>query len=103
MKVKIFVTFQYLLKTLKYKNLINIKNLIKHHLFQLCYSMSTISSFKRIENKYDIYIYEDCIKSLCEFLRKHGMKTNNFKKKSMKLLTKEHQESYEKVKTLLYL
>ena len=60
--------------------------------------MSTISSFKRIENKYDIYIYEYCIKSLCEFLRKHGMKTNNFKKKSMRLLTKEHQESYEKVK-----
>ena len=31
-KRKIFVTFQCLLKTLKYQNLINIKNLIKHNL-----------------------------------------------------------------------
>ena len=31
-KIKIFVTWQCFLKTLKYQNLINIKNWIKHHL-----------------------------------------------------------------------
>ena len=31
-------------------------------------------------------------------LRKHGMKIFNFKRKKMKLLTKEQQESYEKSK-----
>ena len=30
-----------------------------------------------------------------ESLREHAMKINNFKKKRMKLLKKEHQESYE--------
>ena len=33
-----------------------------------------------------------------KFLREHAMKTINFKKKKMKLLTKEHQESYENPK-----
>ena len=35
------------------------------------------------------------MKMFCEFLRKHAMKIINFKKKRMKLLTKEQQESYE--------
>ena len=34
----------------------------------------------------------DCRKKLCEFLREHAIKINNFKKKKMKLLTKEQQE-----------
>ena len=29
---------------------------------------------------------------LCEFLREHAMKITNFKKKKMKLLTKEEHE-----------
>ena len=33
-----------------------------------------------------------------EFLRKHVMKINNFKKKKLKILTKEQQESYENTK-----
>ena len=36
------------------------------------------------------------MKKFCESLREHVMKIINFKKKKMKLLTKEHQESYEK-------
>ena len=35
----------------------------------------------------------------CEFLREHAIKAINFKKKEMKLLTKEQQESYENTKT----
>ena len=35
------------------------------------------------------------MEKFCEFLRKHAMKTINFKKKKMKLLAKEQQESYE--------
>ena len=32
------------------------------------FSMSTISSFKNIENKYDVYRGKDCMKKFCEFL-----------------------------------
>ena len=34
----------------------------------------------------------------CEFLREHAAKIINFKKKKMKLLRKEQQESYENAK-----
>ena len=60
--------------------------------------MSTISSFRSIENKHDMYRGKDCMKKLCEFLREHAMKIINFKKKKRKLLTKEQQESYENSK-----
>ena len=45
------------------------------------FSMSTISSFRSIENKDDVYRGKDYIKKFCEFLRKHTMKIINFKKK----------------------
>ena len=38
------------------------------------------------------------MKKFCEFLREHTMKITNFKKKKIKLLTKEQQESYENAK-----
>ena len=38
------------------------------------------------------------MKKFCESLREHAMKITNFKKKKMKLLTKEVQESYENTK-----
>ena len=38
------------------------------------------------------------MKRFCEFLRQHAMKIINLKKKKMKLLTKEQQESYENAK-----
>ena len=62
------------------------------------FSMSTISSFRRIENKHDVYRSKDCIKKICEFLREHAMKIVNFKKKKMELLRKELQESFENSK-----
>ena len=58
--------------------------------------MSTISSFRRVENKYNVNRGKDCMKKSCKFLRKHTMKAIN--KKKMKLLTKEQQESYQTVK-----
>ena len=53
------------------------------------FSMSTISSLRSIENKHDVYRGEDCMKKFCESLREHTMKIIDFKKKRMKLLTKE--------------
>ena len=60
--------------------------------------MSTISSFRSIENKHDVYRGKDCMKKFFESLRQHAMNTNNFKKKKVKLLTKEQQKSYENAK-----
>ena len=59
------------------------------------FSMTAISSFKSIENKHDVCRGKDCMKIFCESLREHAIKKINFKKKKMKLLTKEQQESYE--------
>ena len=38
------------------------------------FSMSTISSFRNIENKHDVYRGKDCMKTFFEFLREHAMK-----------------------------
>ena len=62
------------------------------------FSMTAISSFKSIENKHDVCRGKDCMKIFCESLREHAIKKINFKKKKMKLLTKEQQESYENAK-----
>ena len=50
--------------------------------------MSTISSFKKIENKHDIYRGKDCMKKYYESLREHAMNIKNFKKKKMKFIKK---------------
>ena len=60
--------------------------------------MSTLFSFRSIENKLDVYRGKGCMKKFCESLREHEMKIIDFKKKKMKLLTKEQQESYENAK-----
>ena len=62
------------------------------------FSMSTISSLKSIGNKYDVYSGKYCVKKFSESLREHTMKKFNFKKKKMKLLTKELQELHENTK-----
>ena len=66
--------------------------------FRSGFPMTMVSSFRSIENKHHVYIGKDCMKHFCELLRKHAMKITNFKKKIMKLLTKEQQESYENPK-----
>ena len=57
--------------------------------------MSTISSFKDTENQHDVDGGKDCMNKFCKCLKKHTRKKISFKKKKMKLLTNEQQESYE--------
>ena len=52
------------------------------------FSMSTISPFRSIENKHDVYRGKDCMKKFCEFLREHAMKIINFKKKNNEFIKK---------------
>ena len=44
-------------------------------------SMYTISSFKSIENKHDVYRGKYCMKKFCKFLREHAMEITDFKRK----------------------
>ena len=43
--------------------------------------MSTMSSFRSIENKHDVCKGKDCMKKFCEFLREHTMEIIKKKKK----------------------
>ena len=56
--------------------------------------MSTVPSFRNIENEHDVYRGKHGMKKICKFSTEHAIKIINFKKKKMKLL-KEQQESYE--------
>ena len=47
----------------------------------LTFSMSTISSFRSIENKHDEYRGKDCVQNFCESVREHAMRIINLKKK----------------------
>ena len=42
--------------------------------------MSTISSFRRINNKHDVYRGKGSMKKSCEYLTEHAMKIINFEK-----------------------
>ena len=53
------------------------------------FSMTTISSFKNVEHKHDVYKGKDCMKKFCKSLREYAIKIINFKKKKKKLLTKK--------------
>ena len=57
-----------------------------------------VSSFKGIKNQHGIHRSKDCMKKFCKSLREYAMKIINFKKKKMKLLTKNQQELYENAK-----
>ena len=52
------------------------------------FSMSTISSFRTIENKRDVYRGKDSMKRFCEFIREYPIKTINFKKKKNEVINK---------------
>ena len=62
------------------------------------FPMSRISFFRSIENKLDVYRGKDCMEYFYELLREHVKSMINFRKKKMKLWTKEQQESYENAK-----
>ena len=51
-----------------------------------------------MENKHDGYRGIECMKKFCESLRVYAVKIIKFKKKKMKLLIKEQQESYRNSK-----
>ena len=65
--------------------------------------MSTILSFKSIENKHNIYRGKNCMKTFCECSRKHEMDIIAFKRQKMKLLSNKQQKSYGIEKNGLYL
>ena len=52
---------------------------------QSCFLMSTISSFKSIKSKHDVYRGIDCMKKVFESLRDHAMEIINFLKKKTEL------------------
>ena len=54
--------------------------------------MSKLSSFRSIKNKHDIYRSKDCIRTFFKSLRHYATKII-LKRKKMKLLTTEQQES----------
>ena len=66
------------------------------------FSLSTISSFRSIGNKHDVYrvYWAKCTWLWLSFYhkREHAIKIINFKKEKTKLLKKEQQESYENAK-----
>ena len=64
--------------------------------------MSTISSFRSIENKYDVYRGKDCIKKFFKFLRENVTKVINFKNKN-EVIDKGATGIKWKCKNLLYL
>ena len=63
--------------------------------------MPTISSFKNIENKYDVFRCKDRIKKLHESLRKHVVEMIDLKKNEA--INKRTAVFISKCKNLLYL
>ena len=62
------------------------------------FSISTISSFGSIANMHDVYRGKGCMKRFWESIIEQAIKFINFKKRNMKLLAKEQQNSYENEK-----
>ena len=54
--------------------------------------MSTISTFKDIENKHNVYKGRECMKKNCKTLIEHVMKIINFKKKKNAVINKRTAE-----------
>ena len=65
-------------------------------------SISTISSYRSIENKHDVYRGKDCMKKFCDFLREHTMKIINLKRKKNEIINKAAAGIIRKCKNLLY-
>ena len=59
--------------------------------------MSTILSFRSIENKHDVYRGKSCIEKFCESLREHALKIINFKRKRNKVISRNHMKKQKSV------
>ena len=68
-----------------------------------CFSMSTVSSFRSIENMLDVYRGKDYMKKFFELLRMHTMKIISFLKKKIEVINKGVAWIIWKNKILLYL
>ena len=53
-------------------------------------SVSTISSFRSIANRYDVC--RDCMKTFCQFFRGHAMEIINFEKDKNEVINKRAAE-----------
>ena len=60
--------------------------------------MSTISAFKSIGNKHDVYRGKDSLKKFFKFLREHAIEKINFRKKKINSWPNEQEKSYENPK-----
>ena len=60
------------------------------------FSMSTILSFKDIENKHDVYRGKDFMKNFWECLKKHARKIINFKKEKITKRTVKLKKKLQK-------
>ena len=67
------------------------------------FSMSTISSFKSIETKHNVYRGKDCMKKFYESLWEHAMEIINLEKNKINKINKRAAEIISKCKKLLYL
>ena len=65
--------------------------------------MSTISSFKYIEYKCDVYRGKDCMEEICEFLTERAMKIISFKKEKNDVTNTITARMILKSKRMLYL
>ena len=59
--------------------------------------MPAISSFRRIENKHDVYIGKYCMKNFCESLRERAMGIINSEKKKKEFLNKKSSMNHIKM------
>ena len=66
------------------------------------FSISTISSFRSIENKHDVYSGKDCIKRFSEFFREHTMKTINSNEEKNEVISKRGSEIMKMQKSVLF-
>ena len=70
----------------------DVKIIQKNHIdkYKWTYSaICTISSFKYMKNKHDVYKGKDCMKKFCESLREHAIKIINFIKKKKEIINKQ--------------
>ena len=64
------------------------------------FSISTISLFKDIEDKHDLYWGKDYMKIFCESIKKHTVKIINFKKKKNDIINQDTAVRIRKKKIL---
>ena len=64
------------------------KTKVSEHIASVSNHINNIFIYK-YRKKYDVYRGKYCMNKFCEFLRKHATKIINFRKKKMKLLTKD--------------